>query len=256
MVLIWGLCLMLSWSCKPATKPVGHMPAALAVESKDTFGINYIMGKFDPSTHPDFVSIPSKFRDEKVRYLRRDVMEKFAEMADAAAQEGIRLVIRSATRNFDDQKRIWENKWNGITTLEDGRKASDIADEFLRAKSILLYSSMPGTSRHHWGTDVDINAFENSWFAKGEGARLYAWMELNAAKFGFCQVYGPIHDGRSFGYEEEKWHWSYLPTAQKIQAEVSQKMKNEMITGFAGCHKAPVIDMVKVYMLSIDPACK
>lgn len=149
------------------------------------------MGKFDPSNHPDFMEIPAKYRDEKVRYLRRDVMSKFAEMADAAAKEGIKLVIRSATRNFEDQKRIWENKWNGITLLEDGRKANAIKDEFLRAKSILLYSSMPGTSRHHWGTDIDINAFENSWFESGAGARYIHGCKKTLLRMVFARFMDP-----------------------------------------------------------------
>lgn len=256
MVFLTCLGLLFSLSCKPAATPLETKPSKGLSVPSDTFGINYIMGKFDPANHPDFVEIPAKYRDEKVRYIRKEVMAKFADMADAAAKEGIRLLIRSATRNFEDQKRIWENKWNGNTPLEDGRKANAIEDEFLRAKSILLYSSMPGTSRHHWGTDVDINAFENSWFESGAGAKLYAWMQKNAAKYGFCQVYGPIDAHRKYGYEQEKWHWSYLPIANTIQQEVVQKMKNEMITGFAGSHKATTIDMVKVYMLSIDPACK
>ncbi len=247
--------LVISASCKPVVEPKVSISPIHEVATTDTFGLNYIMGKFEPANHPDFVTIPSKYRDETVRYLHRDVMNKFAEMADAAAEEGVRLVIRSATRNFESQKQIWEKKWMGLTILEDGSKASDIKDEFLRAKKILLYSSMPGTSRHHWGTDVDINAFENSWFAKGEGARLYAWMESNASKYGFCQVYGPISSNRKQGYQEEKWHWSYLPIAQKLQEEAAIKMKNEMITGFEGSQQASVIEMVKVYMLSVDPAC-
>lgn len=243
-------------SCKPVPQTIGLILPNSESIIADTFGLNYIMGKFEPSKHPDFVVIPSKYRDETVRYLRRDVMIKFAEMADAAAEEGVRLIIRSATRNFDSQKQIWENKWKGHTILEDGSKASDIKDELVRAKKILLYSSMPGTSRHHWGTDVDINAFENSWFSSGEGARLYKWMESNASKYGFCQVYGPIGTQRNNGYEEEKWHWSYLPIAQQLQEEVAKTMKNEMVVGFEGSQKARVIDMVKNYMLSIDPACE
>ncbi|MBK8110610.1 MAG: M15 family metallopeptidase [Saprospiraceae bacterium] len=254
-VWIFSFYLTILTSCKPVPQTIGLILPNSESIIADTFGLNYIMGKFEPAKHPDFVVIPSKYRDETVRYLRRDVMIKFAEMADAAAEEGVRLIIRSATRNFDSQKQIWENKWKGLTILEDGSKATEIKDEFLRAQKILLYSSMPGTSRHHWGTDVDINSFENSWFAGGEGARLYAWMESNASQYGFCQVYGPINSFRKHGYQEEKWHWSYLPIAQRIQEEAAKKMNNKMISGFDGSHKAMTIDMVKVYMLSIDPAC-
>lgn len=149
-------------------------------ESKDVFistDMDYIMGKFDPATHKDFVLIPRQFRDNVVRYLRKDVMQAFEKMATAAKQQGVKLVIVSATRNFADQKTIWENKWKGKTKLDDGTRASDIVDPVKRAKKILLYSSMPGTSRHHWGTDVDLNALNNAWFEKDEGKKLYHWMQ-------------------------------------------------------------------------------
>ena len=61
-------------------------------------------------------------------------------------------------------------------------------DSLKAAKTILLYSSMPTTSRHHWGTDMDINSLENSYFASGQGLKEYTWLKKNAAKFGFCQV--------------------------------------------------------------------
>ena len=50
--------------------------------------MDYIMGKFDPATHKDFVLIPRQFRDNVVRYLRKDVMQAFEKMATAAKQQG------------------------------------------------------------------------------------------------------------------------------------------------------------------------
>ena len=38
-------------------------------------------------------------------------------MAEAAKKEGVILTIISATRNFESQKRIWENKWNGLLQI-------------------------------------------------------------------------------------------------------------------------------------------
>ena len=227
-------------------------------ESKDVFistDMDYIMGKFDPATHKDFVLIPRQFRDNVVRYLRKDVMQAFEKMATAAKQQGVKLVIVSATRNFADQKTIWENKWKGKTKLDDGTRASDIVDPVKRAKKILLYSSMPGTSRHHWGTDVDLNALNNAWFEKDEGKKLYHWMQKNAATYGFCQVYGIKGDQRKHGYQEEKWHWSYLPQASIYSEVVEKKFNNEMIAGFAGAHTAKAIDMRTNYMMAIDAAC-
>jgi len=48
---------------------------------------------------------------------------------------------------------------------------------------------MPGTSRHHWGTDVDLFSLDNKFFESGDGKIWYSWMVQNAAKYGFCQPY-------------------------------------------------------------------
>ena len=37
----------------------------------------------------------------------------------------------------------------------------------------------------------------------------------NASRYGFAR---PYTAGRSGGYEEEKWHWSYLPLSRKFLA--------------------------------------
>ena len=35
---------------------------------------------------------------------------------------------------------------------------------FERALDLLRYSSMPGSSRHHWGTDVDVHSLDPETF--------------------------------------------------------------------------------------------
>jgi len=218
---------------------------------------DYLMGKFDPAQHPDFVLIPAKYRDEEQRYIRKDVLNAFISMFDAASKEGIILKIRSATRNFESQKRIWENKWTGKTILEDNiNAAKEIHDDLIRAKKILEYSSMPGTSRHHWGTDIDLNAFDNRWFEEGEGLKLYSWLLTHASQYGFCQPYTKIGSDRQTGYFEEKWHWTYLPVSIKLTEMAKISLKNEMILGFLGSETAQKIDVVKNYVISISPSCK
>jgi len=48
---------------------------------------------------------------------------------------------------------------------------------------------MPGTSRHHWGSDVDLYSLEDIDFLKGNGKIIYQWLTDNAASYGFCQPY-------------------------------------------------------------------
>ncbi len=240
---------------RPCNNECSPSKAGFELCKQTPFSLAYIMGKFDPAMHEDFMKIPINYADQEGRYLRKEVFEAFKKMALAAKKSGHKLIIKSAARNFDNQKAIWEKKWDGITILEDNTKASDIKDSFLRAKKILLYSSMPGTSRHHWGTDFDLNAFENSYFEKGNGRKLYQWLVKNGAKYGFCQVYNS-KSIRTNGYNEEKWHWSYMSTSSKILELVKTQLKNSDITGFKGAETAIQIDMVNNYILSINAECK
>lgn len=251
-------------SCKEQTSEMKSATHEMEVLVTDTiskpaepsWAMDYIMGKFDPTTHPDFTVIPAKYRDGEIRYLRKDVLEAFIIMYEAALQDGVTLKILSATRNFDYQKRIWENKWTGKTILEDNVNAArDIADPELRARKILKYSSMPGTSRHHWGTDIDLNNFNNSYFASGEGLKLYNWMKGHAQAYGFCQPYSEMGTDRTSGYNEEKWHWSYMPLASVLTEQASLYFNNEMVTGFMGSETAISIDMLHNYILGISQEC-
>ena len=44
---------------------------------------------------------------------------------------------------------------------------------------------MPGTSRHHWGTEIDIHSYNNESFEQGPGKAIYDWLTLHAADYGF-----------------------------------------------------------------------
>jgi hypothetical protein len=93
----------------------------------------------------------------------------------------------------------------------------------VRLREILRYSALPGTSRHHWGTDVDFNSTTNAdWGANtGPGGRpgplypLSQWLQANAARAAFLQVYTP---GRTGGHADEPWHFSYQPLAGPIRS--------------------------------------
>lgn len=221
------------------------------------FTTDYIMGHFDPAQHPDFVQVDARYADREGLYLRRDTYEAFLRMREAAKKEGITLVIRSATRNFDYQKGIWERKWTGAQAIENGKDASKAyPDPKARALKILEYSSMPGTSRHHWGTDMDLNAFNNEYFGAGEGLKIYQWLTAHASEYGFCQPYSPKGDERPFGYNEEKWHWSYLPVALPLTALAKEKLKDDMIAGFQGAEVAEEIGVVEKYVLGINGECR
>ena len=215
--------------------------------------LEYIMGRFDPSKHQDFILIEPQYAEKAGMYLRKDTYRAFIEMYNHALKDGIKLQIKSATRNFNSQKGIWEAKWTGARLLEGGENLSvTTPDPKERALKILRYSSMPGSSRHHWGTDIDLNNLENDYFASGEGLKMFNWLKEHAAEYGFCQ---PYTAGRPYGYFEERWHWSYTPVSAKLTEYARTNLKNEMIDGFQGSESAPMIDVVKHYVLGINEDC-
>lgn len=210
---------------------------------------NFLLGKFKPDTCSYFVKIPLLYTQKEGIFLQRDAFIAFKRMFEAAKLDGIHLTILSSTRNFSYQKGIWERKWNSavFSAYEPGKD---------RAKHIMNYSAMPGTSRHHWGTDIDLNVLNNQSLSEGKGKRIYDWLKSNAARFGFCQVYSAKGPNRPAGYEEEKWHWSFLPLAKGYTSDYGKLIKPEDINGFLGCESFKELTVIPNYVLGINPDCK
>jgi LAS superfamily LD-carboxypeptidase LdcB len=146
-------------------------------------------------------------------------------MYDAALKDGIKLVIISGTRSFNHQKYIWDRKWAKNILKMDSISA---------VKEIMKYSSMPSTSRHHWGTDIDLNSLENSYFEKGEGKKIFDWLVANAFKYGFHMTYDNQEETKRTGYKMEKWHWSYMPISKQFLIQFNEYVKCENISSFKG----------------------
>lgn len=238
------------WCCRNDAPAQTSLSAAVA-QAGDSVLANkvdtgYLLGQFDPATHPDFVAVGKPYSDKSNMALRKETFEAFKKMYEAAEKEGVVLKIISATRNFERQKEIWEGKWARFA--KDAPAAKD------RALKILEYSSMPGSSRHHWGTDIDINELENHHFEKGgKHEKTYQWLVAHAHEFGFCQ---PYTAGRTAGYREEKWHWSYTPLSKTFLEQYKNNLTEADITGFKGAETAGEIGIVKNYVLGINSICK
>lgn len=221
--------------------------------------LKYLIGDVDPASDPMFARIPEKYIGGSRVWGHKDAVEAFVRMAEDAAANGYKLKIVSAFRSFNDQKKIWEDKWTGRTLVGGKKLSTSLPDPKARATKILEFSSMPGTSRHHWGTDFDINALDNNYFNNTrEGKRIYDWLVQHATSYGFCQVYTKKNDetGRTTGYEEEKWHWSYRPVADWYLKQYPIDVGYERLTGFEGAATAKDIDVIANYVQGIDPECK
>lgn len=209
---------------------------------------DFLMGRFTPSKHPDFVAVGKPYTAKTGMMMQEEAFGAFKKMYEAAKKDGITLNIISSTRNFDQQKNIWEGKWE---------RYADTQDPVKRALRILEYSSMPGSSRHHWGTDIDINDLNNASFeGKGVHAKVYAWLVANASAYDFGQPYSPIGPERPHGYHEEKWHWSYLPLAKKYREAYLKTIKDSQISGFKGSETAESIQVVARYVGGVSATCQ
>ncbi|OHD66157.1 MAG: hypothetical protein A2176_07900 [Spirochaetes bacterium RBG_13_51_14] len=221
--------------------------------------VRHLTGRFDPAKHELFVclndvGIPTNNRRH---YVRREAAAALKDLYTAFRKEHptIPFWVQSSFRGFDDQKYIWDGKWTGTIEVA-GHRLNTIRDPRKRALEILKYSAMPGTSRHHWGADFDINVLNNNYFETGEGRVLYRWLTANAGRYGFCQ---PYTAGRSGGYSVEKWHWSYAPLAKKFLAGWNahyRKSPGDFSREGLFCGSDLTGDLAPVYVNSIDAACE
>lgn len=213
---------------------------------KDTLNIttDFVLGKFDYKSDSTFTKVDSKYSAKEI-YINTIVYSAFLKMSEAAKKDSIDFKILSGTRNFYEQKAIWERKWNLNSNL----------NPIDRAKKILEYSSMPSTSRHHWGTDIDLNSLNNSYFNTGKGLKTYQWLQSHANSFGFYQVYTNKNNGRT-GYNEEKWHWSFVPLASKYLEFYNSNIKTEDISEFEGSHLAKDLRIIEDYVNGIPTEVK
>jgi LAS superfamily LD-carboxypeptidase LdcB len=207
---------------------------------------DFLLGKFDYRKDEKFVLVDKKWSKKEV-YLQKKAFVAFVKMAEAAKEDGVDLFILSGTRSFSDQKKVWEDYWK-----KNQKKIKNPKDN---AKKILLYNSMPGTSRHHWGTDIDINSDDPKYFEKDAGKKIYRWLVENATKYGFCQVYTDKKRSKRTGYSTEVWHWSYMPLSNYYLDNYTKNVSYSDIKGFTGSEQAKELTIIQNYVQGIDRAC-
>jgi LAS superfamily LD-carboxypeptidase LdcB len=152
----------------------------------------------------------------------------FLNLRRAAQSAGFDLKPVSSFRDFDRQLSIWNAKYSGERALHDAAgRALDAArmTPSERIDAILQWSALPGASRHHWGSDVDLidaNAVAadyqpqltgEEFAAGGPFAPLAEWLDAHAARFGFFRPYRGVLSG----VQAEPWHFSFAPVAERAR---------------------------------------
>lgn len=205
-----------------------------------------LMGQFNPSETDGFSKVPEEMCS-KAMYVQSEVLASFVKMREAAAKEGVNLFIVSGTRTFNDQKAIWNRKWNLLISTNK--------DSMAVANEILKFSSMPGTSRHHWGTDIDLVSVDPTYFDNGQGKKIYEWLISHAREYGFCQVYSNKEETGRTGYSMEKWHWSYMPISQKYLEAYIEIINYSDLKGFAGDTLSSRLRVMENYVVGVELNC-
>ena len=93
------------------------------------------------------------------RPVHRDCVDNFLNLKQAAKQQGFDLRLASGHRGFQRQLELWNNKAYGKSViLNDAEQVIDCTEysELDTLVAICRWSAIPGASRHHWGTDIDI----------------------------------------------------------------------------------------------------
>src|SRR3954467_11432795 len=98
-------------------------------------------------------------RDDLGAAVHAAALDAFLGMKAAAARQGFDIAITSGFRDFEAQQRIWNLKWKGERPVYDSlgvpRDHTSLTPDELAA-AILCWSALPGGSRHHWGTELDV----------------------------------------------------------------------------------------------------
>jgi len=200
--------------------------------------------------------------------LHHEAIAPTLAMRTAARRAGIELAIVSSFRDFERQVAIWNAKFTGSRALLDrdgGALAHGSLSERALIDAILTWSALPGASRHHWGTDVDVvdraavaddyqpQLVPAEFGSAGPFARLDAWLAANMARFGFFRPY----TRQRVGVQPEPWHLSFAPLAEPALAALTlevlgQALSDSCMLGREAV-RARLPEIYSRYVTDIDP---
>ncbi|MCW8864932.1 MAG: M15 family metallopeptidase [Colwellia sp.] len=190
-------------------------------------------------SHIHYFAQNPQFPQKKVGVHKR-MLPAFQALVAKAKELGITIEIASGFRSFERQLLIWNNKFTGKTAIKNIQGetlAFDKLSSWELIQAILLYSALPGGSRHHWGCDIDIYAPNllsqdqqlqlEPWEYEQDGpmAKLSSFLAKEAQLLGFYFPY----DCYRGGIAKEPWHLSYAPLANQYQQAFDIKKLNQCV---------------------------
>lgn len=200
--------------------------------------------------NPELVEI------QKGYFVDAAIVGDLNKLIEAAREAGFELRLESAYRPFEKQLSIWNRKARGELALLDaeGNPMERPADEEELMYAILTWSALPGASRHHLGTDIDVvdgKACPPGYEVQltpaectGMFAKFHAFLDErfgSETSFGFNRVFVP---GRG-KIRPEGWHIAHLPTSR-------QRLESFSLETLRDIYKSTDIACKRVLLARLD----
>ncbi len=167
--------------------------------------------------------------------MNEQAADAFSALQARASAAGFQLSVASSFRSYERQLAIFNGKWRGERPVLDDFDRALIRQDYSEEQwlhRILRFSALPGTSRHHWGTDIDI--FDPTHIPVGESLQLIPseyrnggifedltqWLDERIAADD-CEGFFRPYDRDRGGVSEEPWHLSYEPVASALRPLVT-----------------------------------
>lgn len=136
-------------------------------------------------------------REGEEIYLKKEVLDSYQKMYDAAKAAGIELMIFSGYRDYEKQSVLYYQVYNQDDSI----------------------SARPGFSEHQTGLALDISRPGDGLTLLFEQSPSFAWLMANGHKYGFILRFPPGKESIT-GYSYEPWHFRYVGA---IAAEIREK---------------------------------
>lgn len=167
----------------------------------------------------------------------------FEQLQHDAQRSGFELEIASSFRSFDRQRIIWDEKAIGIRTVYNEKGDPVDVSKLTQMEivhAIMRFSAIPGTSRHHWGTDLDV--FDAAAMPGGYQLKLspqevepgglfdplHNWLDERMARresYGFFRPYR----SDTGGVAPERWHLSYAPLSSGCELSCTSEVLRSVL---------------------------
>ncbi len=166
--------------------------------------------------------------------VHHQLVSPLTDLKAKAEFRGFNLCLASAYRDFDQQLLIWNQKASGVRPVLDTNEVPlalpDLSPQE-RVFAILRWTALPGASRHHWGSDIDVydartlpdrdklRLTQSETQKGGVFEKFYLWLNeilVDPAS----AFFRPYAEDRG-GVAPEPWHLSYGPLSREMEKRLS-----------------------------------